>query len=82
VFRFKLEEFLEENKLAGSEDEKITKNMIAREAKVRPNVVYEMAENQTKRIELKTLDKIMATLCVLTGREVRIEEILEYTLEK
>lgn len=56
----------------------ITKNTLAREAKVRPNLVYEMCDNKTKRIELETFDKLMTTLNELVGRNVPIQDIIEY----
>ncbi|KIV55272.1 hypothetical protein AM501_06615 [Aneurinibacillus migulanus] len=74
MFQFKLARVLEENK--------ITRSMLAREAKVRPNVVYEMCDNKTQRIELKTLDKLINTLNQLTGKTISIAEIIEHIPEK
>lgn len=70
----KLEEVLELNK--------ITKNTLAREAKVRPNLVYEMCDNKTKRIELETFDKLMTTLHELTGRVIPIQDVIQYVPDK
>ncbi|WP_256873717.1 helix-turn-helix domain-containing protein [Paenibacillus kribbensis] len=56
---FKLEELLRE---IG-----ITKNALAREAKIRPNTIYEMCNNTSKRIEFKTFNTVMETLIRLSG---------------
>lgn len=70
MIKFKLDRLLEENN--------ITRNALAREAKIRPNVVYEMCNNETKRIELKTLDKILETLNRMTNRPINVSDIIEY----
>lgn len=67
---FKLAEVLEE---CG-----ITKNALAREAKVRPNLVYELCDNKTKRIEIETFDKLMRTLNEISGRKITIDRVIEY----
>ncbi|KQN97600.1 helix-turn-helix domain-containing protein [Paenibacillus sp. Leaf72] len=56
----------------------ITKNALAREAKVRPNFIYEMCEGKTKRIDLDTLSKIIETLTQMTGTEHTLQDVLEY----
>lgn len=56
----------------------ISKNALAREAKVRPNLIYEMCEAKTKRIDLDTLGKIIFTLEQLTGKKHSIADIFEY----
>ncbi|WP_431086281.1 helix-turn-helix domain-containing protein [Paenibacillus sp. 8b26] len=70
---FKLEELLQE---IG-----ITKNALAREAKIRPNTIYEMCSNTTKRIEFKTFNTVMETLIRLSGRQLTLHDVLEYTPE-
>ncbi|GAA4833128.1 hypothetical protein GCM10023310_08170 [Paenibacillus vulneris] len=72
AIKFKLAEVLEENN--------ITKNALAREAKIRPNLVYEMCNNETKRIELETFNKVMTTLNELAGegKKIKIEDIMEF----
>jgi DNA-binding Xre family transcriptional regulator len=70
MIRFKIGQFIEENNLS--------RGGVAREAKVRPNVVYEMSNNETKRVELETLDKIMDALSRLLDRPVELHEIMEY----
>lgn len=70
MIKFKLDRLLEENN--------ITRNALAREAKIRPNVVYEMCNNETKRIELKTLDKILETLNRMTNKPINVSDIIEY----
>lgn len=67
---FKLGEVLDEHG--------ITKNALAREAKVRPNLVYEMCDNKTKRIEIETFNKLLSTLNILTGSEIPIEKVIQY----
>lgn len=73
MFNFRLSEILTAHN--------ITKNTLAREAKVRPNVVYEMCDNKTQRIELKTLGKLLRTLTELTGKQINVGDVLEYILE-
>ncbi|MFC5447601.1 helix-turn-helix domain-containing protein [Paenibacillus aestuarii] len=78
AIRIKLNEVLEAAK--------ITKNALAREAKVRPNLIYDLCEEdktkQTKRIDLKTLSTIIDTLEELTGKSYSISDILEYVSDK
>lgn len=61
---------------------KITKNALAREAKVRPNLIYDMCEGKTRRIDLDTLSNIIDTLTVLTGEKHAITDVLEYNYEE
>ncbi|GIO93552.1 helix-turn-helix domain-containing protein [Paenibacillus lactis] len=56
----------------------ITKNALAREAKVRPNLIYDMCDGKTKRIDLETLSVILDTLISMTGRRYSLSDILEY----
>ncbi|MDU2239381.1 MAG: helix-turn-helix transcriptional regulator [Paenibacillus sp.] len=56
----------------------ITKNALAREAKVRPNLIYDMCEGKTKRIDLETLGTILDTLNTMTGRSFTLNDIMEY----
>ncbi|MED1874163.1 helix-turn-helix transcriptional regulator [Brevibacillus agri] len=74
MIRFKLLDFIEENG--------ITRGALAREAKVRPNAVYEMCDNKTKRVDLDTFDKILETLSNMTGRDVILADVLEYVPNK
>jgi DNA-binding Xre family transcriptional regulator len=73
MFNFKLAQVLEEND--------IKRNALAREAKVRPNLIYEMCDNKTQRIELKTLDKIMNTLNQMTGKVITVADLIEHIPE-
>ncbi|MBY0158202.1 helix-turn-helix transcriptional regulator [Cytobacillus firmus] len=59
-------------------DAGVTKNALAREAKVRPNLIYEMCEGKTKRIDLETLSNILDTLNSMTGRQYTLTDVLEY----
>jgi DNA-binding Xre family transcriptional regulator len=74
----KLNELLEATK----EEKEVTKNALAREAKVRPNLIYDLCDGKTKRIELDTLSTIIDTLQVLTGKSYTISDILEYVSDK
>lgn len=56
----------------------VTKNALAREAKVRPNFIYDMCEGKTKRIDLETLSKIIDTLNDMTSGNYTLSDILEY----
>ncbi|WP_410770110.1 helix-turn-helix domain-containing protein [Fontibacillus sp. BL9] len=68
--RLKLEETLS--------DAGVTRNALAREAKVRPNLIYDMCEGKTKRIDLETLSTIIDTLNAMTGRSYALNDIIEY----
>lgn len=70
----KLNELLEATK----SEKEVTKNALAREAKVRPNLIYDLCEGKTKRIELETLSTILDTLQILTGKSYSISDVLEY----
>lgn len=54
----------------------ITRNALAREARVRPNLIYDMCDGKTKRIELETLNTLISTLTVMTGRPHFLADIL------
>lgn len=69
-FRFKLNQIIEE--------QGITRNALAREAKVRPNLIYEMCNNETKRIELDNFEKILLALFQMTGHKFEVNDIVEY----
>jgi len=56
---------------------KITRNALAREAKVRPNLIYDMYDNKSKRIDLETLATIITTLRAM-GVDCEVSDILEY----
>ena len=56
---------------------KITRNALAREAKVRPNLIYDMYDGKTRRIDLETLAIIIATLRKM-GVDCEVSDILEY----
>lgn len=56
----------------------VTKNALAREAKVRPNLIYDMCEGKTKRIDLETMSTILDTLNTMTGRNYTLSDVLEY----
>ncbi|MGE6668246.1 helix-turn-helix domain-containing protein [Paenibacillus xylanexedens] len=47
----------------------ITKNTLARQAKVRPDLIYDLYEGKTKRLDLDTLNNIVNTLRALTGND-------------
>lgn len=59
-------------------DAGVTRNALAREAKVRPNLIYDMCDGKTKRIDLETLGTIIDTLNAMTGRDYTLTDIMEY----
>ncbi|GAA4845707.1 hypothetical protein GCM10023310_24510 [Paenibacillus vulneris] len=59
-------------------DGKVSKYAIAREAKVRPNLIYDLCDGKTKRVDLDTLSTIIKTLNMLSGHKHTIADILEY----
>ncbi|MNC36871.1 hypothetical protein D3C75_854140 [compost metagenome] len=54
----------------------ITRNALAREARVRPNLIYDMCDGKTRRIELETLNTLISTLTEMTGRKHVLADIL------
>lgn len=56
----------------------ITKNALAREAKVRPNLIYDMCEGKTRRLDLDTLGNIIDTLTTLSGKKHTLTDVLVY----
>lgn len=63
----------------------ITRNKLAVYAEVRPNTVNDLANGDTKRIEIETLEKILKSLNEISmtrgmQRTYNIEDILEYEL--
>ncbi|ETT41602.1 hypothetical protein C162_26055 [Paenibacillus sp. FSL R7-269] len=54
----------------------ITRNALAREARVRPNLIYDMCDGKTRRIELETLNTLISTLTAMTGRPHFLADIL------
>ncbi|MCP1137384.1 helix-turn-helix transcriptional regulator [Paenibacillus polysaccharolyticus] len=56
----------------------ITKNALAREAKVRPNLIYDLCEGKTKRLDLDTLNNIINTLRSMTGNDYSLTDVLVY----
>lgn len=51
---------------------------LAREAKVRPNLIYDLCEGKTKRLDLDTLNNIVNTLRAMTGNDYTLTDVLEY----
>lgn len=70
AIRIKLDETLIEAK--------VTKNALAREAKVRPNLIYDMCEGKTRRLDLDTLSNIIDTLNRISGHTYTLIDVLEY----
>lgn len=74
---FRLDEALEELD--------ITRNKLAVYAEVRPNTVNDLANGDTKRIEIETLEKILKSLNEISmtrgmQRTYNIEDVFEYEL--
>ena len=59
----------------------ITRNALAREARVRPNLIYDMCEGKTRRLDLATLDTLIATLTAMTGRECTLADVIVYSAD-
>ncbi|MFD2702767.1 helix-turn-helix domain-containing protein [Paenibacillus shunpengii] len=74
AFNFKLNQIIEE--------QSITRNALAREAKVRPNLIYEMCDNNTKRIELGNFEKILLALFHMTGHKYEVKDLIEYQYDE
>lgn len=56
----------------------ITKNALAREARVRPNLIYDMCDGKTRRLDLDTLGTIIDTLSEMTGKSFTLNDVLAY----
>lgn len=74
MIRLTLENVLNENG--------ITKNALAREAKIRPNAIYELCDNQTKRLDLSTFNKVLETLREMSGKDIQLFDVLKYIPDK
>ena len=46
--------------------------------KLSPRTVYALARNEPKQIRLETLDKVLTVLEELTGKPVRLGDLLEF----
>ncbi|WP_258403628.1 helix-turn-helix domain-containing protein [Paenibacillus pabuli] len=57
---------------------KVSRNALAREAKVRPNLIYDLCDGKTKRVDLSTLSIIIDTLRVMTGKDYTLTDVIEY----
>ncbi|WP_111619340.1 XRE family transcriptional regulator [Paenibacillus pabuli] len=51
---------------------------MAREAKVRPNLIYDLCEGKTKSLDLDTLNNVVNTLRAMTGSDYTLTDVLEY----
>ena len=60
---------------------KVSRNALAREAKVRPNLIYDLCDGKTKRVDLSTLSIIIDTLRVMTGKDDTLTDVIEYIPE-
>ena len=60
----------------------ITKNKLAVEAKLRPNLISELTDGKTKAIKLETLLKIMDTLNIISAEQgkgfIDVKDIIAY----
>ncbi|MEC0089908.1 helix-turn-helix domain-containing protein [Paenibacillus macquariensis] len=63
----------------------ITKNKLAVESKLRPNLISEMTEGKTKAIKLETLLKILDTLNEISSKQgkgfIDISDLLKYSID-
>lgn len=60
----------------------VSRNALAREAKVRPNLIYDLCDGKTKRVDLSTLSIIIDTLRAMTGKDYRLTDVIEYIPEE
>lgn len=67
---WKLKEFLEEHQ--------ITAYKLKKAADIGQGTVYRLAKNEADGISLETLDAVLDALCALTGKKVKLTDILEY----
>jgi DNA-binding Xre family transcriptional regulator len=74
--RWKLKEFLDTHKITVYRLSQATGSGIAR------NSLYNLVQDEPpKRLEIKTLDVLIPALRQLTGRDVQVDDLLEYTEE-
>ncbi|MCI1763628.1 helix-turn-helix domain-containing protein [Heyndrickxia oleronia] len=64
----------------------ITKNKLAVEAKLRPNLITELTEGKSKAIKFETLIKILDTINSIAiikniGKTYRVEDLIYYEFE-
>ncbi|PJN64554.1 hypothetical protein PAEAM_06400 [Paenibacillus sp. GM1FR] len=59
----------------------VSRNALAREAKVRPNLIYDLCDGKTKRVDLNTLSIIIDTLRAMTGKDYSLMDVMEYIPE-
>lgn len=61
---------------------KVSQTSFAKKANIRPNTINDMCNNQTKRIEIKTLTQVMLTLNSLSDNCYEICDLMEFKEEK
>lgn len=49
---------------------------------IRPNTINDMCNNNTKRIEIKTLNAILTCLNNLSEKEINIADVMTYVNDK
>jgi DNA-binding Xre family transcriptional regulator len=72
--RWKLAEYLEAHELTGYK--------LREETRLSSNTIYPLIRGTVERIDTKTLQRILAALKSLTGKEVSVCNLLEYEQEK
>lgn len=70
MINFKLDEILKQYNCS--------RTKFAHLAGVRPNTINDMCNGNTKRIELETLNSILATLNKLSNHSIVLEDVVEY----
>jgi len=68
--RWKLSGYLERHGLNA--------NQVAVTAGLSPNTVYPMVRGVARRVDLRSLERVMTALVGLTGEEVRLDDLLEF----
>ena len=67
---WKAKEFLAEHQ--------ITAYRLKKESGIGQGTVYRLAKNEADGLELDTLDAVLHALCRLTGKKVKLSDILEF----
>ena len=56
----------------------ITAYKLKKESGIGQGTVYRLAKNEADGVELDTLDAVLTALCQLTGKNVKLTDILEF----
>ncbi len=76
MVKWRVGQFLEQNGITPYKLSEKTRGRISR------NTIYEIARADTKQVKLETLDTLISTLRVMTGKSVQITDLLEYVADE